>query len=162
VSDTLVFVIRAVSGVDVGRVVALPDSRHVVTFFDTDEVKVIVDRKDTLVYVNTMSPHATLEAEPAVRAAPVLSKERVQEEIARTCNTLRDLLLEKNECYGNSTLDPENIFSKAPPLEGIRVRIDDKLKRLKHGREYAGDDTYKDLAGYLILYLVGRQLGVEG
>jgi len=44
-----------------------------------------------------------------------------------------------------------NIFSKADPLEQINVRIDDKLNRLFHGKEYAGDDTLKDLAGYYLL-----------
>jgi hypothetical protein len=60
-------------------------------------------------------------------------------------------LLDKNEAYGNSIFEPLNIYSKADPLEQINVRIDDKLNRLFHGKEYAGDDTLKDLAGYYLL-----------
>ncbi len=40
----------------------------------------------------------------------------------------------------------------------IDVRIDDKLSRLQKGQEYPGDDTVKDLAGYLILRMVVHQI----
>lgn len=63
---------------------------------------------------------------------------------------LRQMLLEKNRAYGNSALDPVRIFSQADPVEQLRVRIDDKLSRLKRGQA-AGEDVRLDLVGYLVL-----------
>lgn len=76
--------------------------------------------------------------------------------ILETCLGLAKLLIEKNTAYGNSALDPVRIFSQAPADEQIRVRIDDKLSRLKRGSA-AGEDAAVDLAGYLILLLVARE-----
>ena len=37
---------------------------------------------------------------------------KTQNAIKWMCNDIRDLLIEKNKAYGNSAIDPENIFSK--------------------------------------------------
>lgn len=60
-------------------------------------------------------------------------------------------LIKKNESYGNSAFEPVRIFSKADELEGLRVRIDDKLSRIAKGNESYNEDTITDLIGYLIL-----------
>lgn len=60
-------------------------------------------------------------------------------------------LIGKSVSYGNSAFQPVRICSNAPILEQFNVRIDDKLSRLFHGKEYAGDDTLKDLVGYWLL-----------
>lgn len=67
------------------------------------------------------------------------------------------MLQEKNICYGNSALEPVGIFSKLPATSTIEVRIDDKLSRLLRGKEYPGDDTVRDLLGYLVLYMVAKK-----
>ena len=85
----------------------------------------------------------------------------LQKEIETECNQISDLLIEKNKAYGNSALEPCNIFCKSPALEQISVRIDDKLNRLKMGSEYPGDDTVLDLIGYLILYRIAKEK-IEG
>ena len=74
------------------------------------------------------------------------------------CGEVLDMLLEKNKCYGDSAINPTRIFSKVDPIEQINVRIDDKLNRLMQGTEYPGDDTEKDLIGYLILKRVAKRL----
>jgi ubiquinone biosynthesis protein Coq4 len=61
------------------------------------------------------------------------------------------LLIEKNQSYGNSAIDPVRVFSNADSLEQIKVRIDDKLSRIKRGNNAFNEDTIKDLIGYLIL-----------
>jgi hypothetical protein len=66
-------------------------------------------------------------------------------------NEIGDLLIEKNKSYGNSAIDPIRIFSKADKVEQIKVRIDDKLNRIKQGTDAFNEDTEKDLIGYLIL-----------
>lgn len=70
---------------------------------------------------------------------------------------LSDMLIEKNNAYGDSALDPVRIFSKAENIEQLYVRIDDKLSRVQRGHEYPGDDTIKDLIGYLVLLLIAKE-----
>lgn len=77
--------------------------------------------------------------------------------IAEVCDELKDFLLEKNKAYGDSARKPLRVFSKANEEEQILVRIDDKLSRLSRGKEYQGDDTVKDLVGYLILLMAVRK-----
>jgi len=76
-------------------------------------------------------------------------------EIRKLCDEMAEFLISKNKSYGNSAAEPIDIFSKGlTPLQKIDVRIDDKLSRLQKGNEYAGDDTVKDLAGYLLLRMI--------
>jgi len=77
--------------------------------------------------------------------------------IKSVCSDIQKMLIEKNRAYGDSALDPVRIFSKSDAVEQIYVRIDDKLSRVKRGHEYPGDDTIKDLVGYLVLLLVAKE-----
>ncbi len=80
-----------------------------------------------------------------------------REQIVATTNTVRDLLLEKNNAYGDSALSPLNVFSSANAEYGIRQRIDDKLKRIQNaGLNDDTEDTLLDLVGYLILLIIAR------
>lgn len=65
---------------------------------------------------------------------------------------IQNLLRSKNKAYGNSAFEPVRIFSKASPIEGISVCIDDKLSRIAQGG--LKRDTVIDLIGYLILLTV--------
>lgn len=81
-----------------------------------------------------------------------------REKIKKRCRDLQDLLLQKNAKYGNSALDPVQIFSSAGAVAGIKVRIDDKLKRIKNaGLVDSTEDTLQDLAGYLILLMIAKE-----
>lgn len=65
---------------------------------------------------------------------------------------IRDLLIAKNQKYGNSALEPIGVFSQLSAKEGLLVRIDDKLKRIKNGSlELDDEDVVNDLIGYLVL-----------
>tara|TARA_R100001440_G_scaffold41442_1_gene61159 strand:- start:5643 stop:6008 length:366 start_codon:yes stop_codon:yes gene_type:complete len=78
--------------------------------------------------------------------------------IKSKCKSLENLLLQKNAKYGDSALKPLNIFSEANAVHGIKVRIDDKLKRIKNsGLVDATEDTLQDLAGYLILLMIAKE-----
>lgn len=85
----------------------------------------------------------------------------IRNEIIAECEAVRTMLLDKNQKYGNSALDPVRIFSKALPGEQIRVRLDDKLSRLMHGEVDATEDTVKDLIGYLILLRIFTRLSAK-
>ena len=78
--------------------------------------------------------------------------------IKSKCKSLEKLLLQKNAKYGDSALQPLNVFSEANAVNGIKVRIDDKLKRIKNaGLVDATEDTLQDLAGYLILLMIAKE-----
>lgn len=77
--------------------------------------------------------------------------------IAEECDAVKAMLLEKNANYGNSALDPLRVFSKADNVEQIKVRLDDKISRLKRG-DAAGEDVEFDMIGYLILLRVARRM----
>ena len=74
--------------------------------------------------------------------------------ILKECMEIAELLINKNISYGSSFNKPINVFSKSNPGEQILIRIDDKLNRIKNGKEYASEDTILDLIGYLTLYRV--------
>ena len=83
-----------------------------------------------------------------------------QNSIKWTCNEIRDLLLAKNKAYGDSAIEPENIFSKLDNAQAICARIDDKLSRIKNvGLDDNTEDTLDDLIGYLILLKIAREQG---
>ena len=79
-----------------------------------------------------------------------------QKDIIETCGSLKRFLLEKNKRYGNSALEPINIFSKLSSEEGIKLRMDDKVKRIKNSDELRKNDVV-DLTGYLILMCVHKK-----
>jgi hypothetical protein len=65
---------------------------------------------------------------------------------------IRDLLIAKNQKYGNSALEPLGVFSQLSARDGLLIRIDDKLKRIKNGSlEKDDEDVVNDLIGYLVL-----------
>ena len=78
-------------------------------------------------------------------------------EILLECVQIANMLIEKNIAYGNSALNPIQIFAKIPPGDQIDVRIDDKLNRIKNGSSYAGDNDMLDLVGYIVLKLIDQK-----
>ena len=77
---------------------------------------------------------------------------KFQEEVHDVLQEIEDLLVAKNEKYGNSALEPLGVFSQLSAKEGLLVRIDDKLKRIKNGSlEKDDEDVVNDLIGYLVL-----------
>ncbi len=95
-----------------------------------------------------MQMHASAEQDS-------MTKGPLEDDIRATCTALADFLCAKNRAYGNSFGAPIGVFAKrADALLAMDVRIDDKLNRLARGSEYPGDDTVKDLAGYLVLRMV--------
>jgi len=87
---------------------------------------------------------------------------QTQLEIASVCDEVKELLLSKNEKYGDAALNPARIFSHASAIEQLLVRIDDKLNRIQKGAGLLGtdEDVVMDLIGYLILLKIAlKRLG---
>jgi len=82
--------------------------------------------------------------------------DKFSKKLRKVMGDLEALILKKNKAYGNSALEPCNIFSKQSATNQIRVRIDDKLNRLIKGQEFGTEDTVTDLLGYLILFKISE------
>jgi len=71
--------------------------------------------------------------------------------IITECLEIAEMLIKKNISYGDSALSPTRLFAQSDSVEQLKVRIDDKLNRIKNSQGFAGDNDIDDLIGYLIL-----------
>lgn len=80
-----------------------------------------------------------------------------EHDLAKTFQELLDLLLSKHKDYG-----PKNISdSPGGPVNGLRVRMHDKLARInnlidsgKDPKHESLEDSFKDMANYAIIGLL--------
>lgn len=87
-----------------------------------------------------------------------------KQDIIRVSNNTRDLLLTKNDAYGDSALNPIGVFGHLDARTSLGARMDDKLMRLKSlqmGSEAV--DTLYDLQGYITLMIIAieRAEGID-
>ena len=73
-----------------------------------------------------------------------------QDKITKVCDSIKEVLLEKNIRYGDSALNPLQIFSKFDADNSICIRLDDKLKRISNSEDLRKNDIC-DMIGYLVL-----------
>lgn len=78
-------------------------------------------------------------------------------DVTQVVEEVRATLLAKNKAYGNSALEPVRVFSTADPVEQLKVRLDDKLSRLKSSLNDDNEDTVLDLMGYLVLLRIATR-----
>jgi len=78
-----------------------------------------------------------------------------QVKISAVYDSLKSLVIYKNEKYGNSALEPLGIFSKNSSTNSILIRLDDKLQRIKNANELRKNDVC-DIMGYLCLLCVDK------
>ena len=84
-------------------------------------------------------------------------KNKFGNRLDRAAKQITDLLKSKNKAYGNTALNPTNVFSKLNASEAICARIDDKLARIKNrGINDETEDTVDDLIGYLFLLKMSK------
>ena len=78
-----------------------------------------------------------------------------KDKLIKKCKQVADLLVQKNEAYGDSALNPVGIFSRLKATEAIKIRLDDKLKRIANvGVNDETEDTLMDCAGYMMLLMI--------
>ena len=74
------------------------------------------------------------------------------QQLDKIIKEISNLLKSKNKAYGNTALNPPQIFSKLNATEALCARIDDKISRIKNkGINDKTEDTVDDLIGYLLL-----------
>ena len=94
----------------------------------------------------------------------VLHKEppnEITQGINNVYTSMSNLIKEKNRRYGNSVMEPLGIFNSYvselndESLNGILIRLDDKLKRIKNSKKLRKNDV-SDLMGYLAFLCVNK------
>lgn len=80
-----------------------------------------------------------------------------QEKIIEICDATKDLLLYKNQKYGDSALHPNNVFYKGDSTNSIKIRLDDKIGRIKNCTEIRINDV-SDIIGYCVLLLASMDV----
>ena len=98
-------------------------------------------------FIEECGPQPTCE-----HKQPVI-EESTEVLIRRYCDALCEFMIAKNRQYGDSALNPVNLMSKLPATEGIKVRVDDKIKRWPASHAPYRNDTV-DVTGYLALYCI--------
>ena len=88
------------------------------------------------------------------------STTETQENIIALTGAMRDLLLYKNQKYGDSALQPKRVFYKGDAGNSILIRLDDKIGRIMANTESAPRiNDVADIIGYCTLLLIG--MGVK-
>ena len=78
-----------------------------------------------------------------------------QQKIAEITEAIRDLLLYKNQKYGDSALNPKKIFYKGDARNSILIRLDDKLGRIMTNTDNTPRiNDVADIIGYCTLLLI--------
>lgn len=81
---------------------------------------------------------------------------QTQNDIKNICNKISEILVYKNKMYGNSILEPKNIFYKGDSITSILIRLDDKIGRVTNSEVIRVNDIV-DIIGYLVLLLIAKR-----
>lgn len=90
-----------------------------------------------------------------------MKHEEFAEAVDGGAREVREMLVAKNRKYGNSALEPVRLFSRANTVEQLKVRIDDKLSRIRTESAEEDEDAVLDLLGYLYLLRIARRYNQE-
>ena len=78
-----------------------------------------------------------------------------QDQIKDITNAMQDLLIYKNQKYGDSAIRPKNIFYKGDNVNSILIRLDDKLGRvISNPDDKPRINDVCDIIGYCTLLLI--------
>ena len=78
-----------------------------------------------------------------------------QQKIHEIMGAMKDLLLYKNQKYGDSAINPKKVFYKGDSTNSILIRLDDKLGRvMSNTEEKPRVNDVCDIIGYCTLLLI--------
>jgi hypothetical protein len=85
-----------------------------------------------------------------------------QRKIREITEAMKDLLLYKNQKYGDSAINPEKIFYKGDSTSSILIRLNDKIGRVKaNPDDKPRVDDVCDIIGYCTLLLISMGVTAE-
>lgn len=92
-----------------------------------------------------------------------LNMNTTQDKIKQTCDNMKAFLIEKNKKYGNSVINPVDVFlhlittDTSSAESSILIRCNDKINRILNSSELREND-FIDLTGYFIILLSQRNI----
>lgn len=85
-----------------------------------------------------------------------------QQKIHEIMGAMKDLLLYKNQKYGDSAINPKKIFYKGDSTNSILIRLDDKIGRvMSNTEEKPRVNDVCDIIGYCTLLLISMGVTAE-
>lgn len=85
-----------------------------------------------------------------------------QQKIHEILGAMTDLLLYKNQKYGDSAINPKKIFYKGDSTNSILIRLDDKIGRImSNTEEKPRVNDVADIIGYCTLLLISMGVTAE-
>lgn len=85
-----------------------------------------------------------------------------QQKIHEIMAAMKDLLLYKNQKYGDSAINPKKIFYKGDSTNSILIRLDDKIGRvMSNTEEKPRINDVCDIIGYCTLLLISMGVTAE-
>lgn len=85
-----------------------------------------------------------------------------QQKIHEIIGAMKDLLLYKNQKYGDSAINPKKIFYKGDSTNSILIRLDDKIGRImSNTEEKPRVNDVADIIGYCTLLLISMGVTAE-
>lgn len=85
-----------------------------------------------------------------------------QQKIHEIMGAMKDLLLYKNQKYGDSAINPKKVFYKGDSTNSILIRLDDKIGRvMSNTEEKPRVNDVCDIIGYCTLLLISMGVTAE-
>ena len=110
----------------------------------------------------------TMDAVTGMNLADLMSKSPwgdlppTQQKIHEIMGAMKDLLLYKNQKYGDSAINPEKIFYKGDSTSSILIRLNDKIGRVKaNPDDKPRVNDVADIIGYCVLLLISMGVTAE-
>lgn len=92
----------------------------------------------------------------------LVAETETQKKISDITDAMKDLLLYKNQKYGDSAINPKKIFYKGDSTNSILIRLDDKLGRIiSNTEDKPRINDVADLIGYCTLLLISMGVTPE-
>lgn len=90
-----------------------------------------------------------------------MTQKQTETAIRKHMKEFGEWLISKNRAYGNSVVENINVFGKGTALDIIKIRMDDKLKKMIKGKDLSEekDDAGKDFCGYWHLLKILEKIG---
>lgn len=110
----------------------------------------------------------TMDAVTGMNLADMMSKSPwgdlppTQQKIHEIMGAMKDLLLYKNQKYGDSAINPKKVFYKGDSTNSILIRLDDKIGRVMSNTEDKPRvNDVCDIIGYCTLLLISMGVTAE-
>lgn len=98
----------------------------------------------------------------AVLYSSIADMSPTQIKIREITDAMKDLLLYKNQKYGDSAINPKKVFYKGDSTNSILIRLDDKLGRVMSNTEDRPRvNDVCDIIGYCTLLLISMGVTPE-